>query len=197
MPDWLSTTIEWTAAVLGLMCVVLTIRRNIWCWPTGLAQVLLYIIVFFQAKLYSDLLLHAIYVGMQIYGWWAWLHGGKKGLPLQISRLSIAAATGWMLTAITGIAALGFAMHTWTDASLPYWDAATTVLSLIAQYLLARKVLENWVVWISVDVRCVGIYAIKGLFVTTALYSVFLILAITGLYAWLRTLKVQLAQEPA
>ena len=197
MPEWLSTSIEWTAAVFGFVCVVLTVRRSIWCWPTGLAQVLLYIIVFFQARLYSDLLLHVIYVGMQVYGWWAWLHGGKSGRPLQISRLSLPAAGAWALAASGGIGTLGFLMATWTDAALPYWDAATTILSLIAQYLLARKVLENWIIWITVDVLCVGIYTFKGLYVTTGLYSVFLILAATGLYAWIRATKAQLEPAPA
>jgi len=197
MPDWLSASIEWTAAGFGLLCVVLTIRRSIWCWPTGLVQVLLFIIVFFQARLYSDLLLHVVYVGMQIYGWWAWLHGGTEGRPLQVSRLPLAAAGRWAVMAVGGIAGLGYAMSTWTDAALPYWDAATTVLSLIAQYLLARKVLENWLVWISVDLLCVSIYTVKGLHVTAGLYAIFLILAITGLLAWLRTLRVRWAPARA
>lgn len=195
MPDWLSITIEWVAALFGVVCVVLTIRRSIWCWPTGLVQVVLYILVFFQARLYSDLLLHVVYVVMQVYGWWAWLHGGKEGRPLQVSRLSTSLCLAWSAVAAVGIVGLGLVMNTWTDASLPYWDAATTVLSLIAQYLLARKIVESWVVWICVDVLCVGIYTAKGLYVTTGLYSIFLVLAITGLCAWLRAMKVQLAPE--
>ena len=193
MPQWIHITIEWMAAVFGLLCVGLTIRRSIWCWPTGLMQVLLYVVVFFQARLYSDLLLHVVYIGMQIYGWWAWLYGGRAGGPLRISRLSLPATAAWGFVAISGTATLGFVMNTWTDATLPYWDAATTVLSLIAQYFLARKVFENWIVWICVDVLCVIIYSSKGLYVTTGLYMVFLLLAITGLYTWSRASKAQLA----
>jgi nicotinamide mononucleotide transporter len=197
MPAWLATGIEWTAAAFGLLCVALTVRRSIWCWPTGLVQVLLYIAVFYQARLYSDLLLHVVYVVLQLYGWWAWLHGGTRGGPLRIRRLSAAAGAGWACAAIVGIASLGFAMSRWTDAALPYWDAATTVLSLVAQVLLARKILENWLVWILVDVLCIGIYTVKGLHVTTALYSVFLLLATMGLMAWLRNLKTTRVPAPA
>lgn len=192
MPDWLLT-----AAAFGLLCVVLTIRRSIWCWPTGLVQVLLFIIIFFHARLYSDLLLHVVYVGMQIYGWWAWLRGGQERKPLAITRLSAPAGASWCLAAVVGIGGLGFTMNSWTNADLAYWDAATTVLSLIAQYLLARKILENWLVWIAVDVLCVGIYATKGLYVTTGLYAVFLVLAVMGLIAWQRTLKTRLVSVAA
>ncbi len=197
MMELLPTIVEWIAAAFGFLCVVLTIRRNIWCWPTGLVQVVLYILVFFHAKLYSDLLLHVVYVIMQFYGWWAWLHGGREGRPLSITRLSGQALLIWVAIAAVGIGALGSVMAGATDASLPYWDAATTVLSLIAQYLLARKVLENWAIWVVVDVLCVGIYLYKALYVTAGLYAVFLVLAVWGFVVWLRTLrqaaKVELA----
>ncbi|QQE10519.1 nicotinamide mononucleotide transporter [Planctomycetota bacterium] len=196
MSEWIAFGIEWTAALFGVLCVVLTIRRNVWCWPAGLVQVLLFIYIFYNAKLYSDLLLHVVYVVLQFYGWWAWLHGGGEGKPLEISRLSMVSAIGWVCAGLFGVFGLGYVMDTWTDASLAYWDAATTVLSLIATYLLARKVLENWVVWISVDVLCIGIYSYKGLHVTTGLYSIFLVLAITGLITWVRTLKKEVKQVP-
>ena len=196
MSEWIAFSVEWTAALFGVLCVVLIIRRSIWCWPVGLVQVLLFIYIFYDAKLYSDLLLHVVYVVLQFYGWWAWLHGGKEGMPLEIRQLPLTGVLLWAGVGFSGILGLGYMMNTWTDASLPYWDAATTVLSLIAQYLLARKILENWVVWISVDVLCIGIYSYKGLYVTTGLYSIFLVLAIAGLIAWVRTLKKEAREVP-
>ena len=180
--------IEIAATVFGLICVWLTIRQNIWCWPTGLVQVLLYIAVFFHARLYSDMGLHVIYVFLQIYGWHHWLRGGKEHSKLKVSRIAARPTILWAVVAVFGTAGLGFVMSTFTDADLPYWDAATTVLSLIAQWLMARKILESWLVWITVDVLCVGVYFVKGLYTTTGLYAVFLVLAVMGLIAWKKTL---------
>jgi nicotinamide mononucleotide transporter len=172
------TLIESAAVVLGLLCVWLTVRQNIWCWPTGLGQVVLYIFIFYRVKLYSDLILHVIYVVMQIYGWYHWLHGGRNRGTLSVSTLTYRARLVWP----------GYLMATFTDASVPYGDAFTTVASLIAQWLMARKRLESWLFWISVDVIAIGIYWYKGLQLTSGLYAVFLVLATVGLFAWRRSL---------
>jgi len=185
---------EIIASVFGLACVVLTIRQNIWCWPTGLVQVILYIWVFFHARLYSDMGLHVIYVILQIYGWYNWLHGGRNRTQLGVSRTSLQRFLLWLMAGLVWTVGLGFVMERFTNADLPYWDAATTVLSLIAQYLMANKILESWLFWITVDVMAVGIYAVKGLYPTTALYAVFLVLAILGCIAWRRSLRAQVAE---
>lgn len=179
--------IEVIAALFGFICVVLTLRQNIWCWPTGLVQVTLYIWVFYKARLYSDMGLHAVYVAMSVFGWWNWLHGGMDRGKLMVQRLTAAGTILWLGTAVAGTAGLGAAMSAWTDASLPYWDAATTVLSLIAQWLMAKKVLESWLYWITVDVLAVGIYAVKGLYPSSLLYAAFLVLASMGFLAWYRS----------
>ena len=184
------TTVEIIAVAFGLACVWLTIRQNIWCWPTGLVMVLLYIAIFYQARLYSDMLLQVVYVFLQIYGWHYWLHGGRDvhaGAAV-ISRLSAPAVTAWMFVAVVSIAALGFTMDRYTDADLAYWDATTTVLSLIAQWLLGRKVLESWALWIAVDVLSIGIYSVKELYLSAGLYAVFLVLATLGFIAWSRAM---------
>jgi nicotinamide mononucleotide transporter len=182
------TWIEAIAVVFGLICVWLTIRQNIWCWPTGLVQVALYIIIFYRVKLYSDLILHVIYVVMQIYGWYHWLHGGKNQGLLPVSILPSAARLVWPSVAIVGTVVWGYLMATFTDASVPYGDAFTTVASLIAQWLMARKRLESWFFWISVDVVAIGIYWYKGLILTSGLYAVFLVLATMGLFAWRKSM---------
>jgi nicotinamide mononucleotide transporter len=182
------TWIEATAVIFGLLCVGLTIRQNIWCWPTGLVQVALYIAIFYSVKLYSDLILHVIYVVLQIYGWYHWLHGGKNRSTLPVSSLTYRGWLAWPSVVVVGTFAWGYLMATYTDASVPYGDAFTTAASLVAQWLMARKRVESWLFWISVDVVAIGIYWYKGLYLTSGLYAAFLVLAIAGLLAWRKSL---------
>ncbi len=177
--------LELAATLIGLVSVVLTVRQNIWCWPTGLVMVTLYIFIFKEAKLYSDMGLQVVYIFMQLYGWHYWLKGKDQG-PADIKTLSTRERTAWGVASALGIAALGYGMTSFTDAALPYWDAATTVLSLVAQWLLGRKVLENWLVWIVVDMLAIGIYINRGLELTAGLYGVFVVLAASGLWTWMK-----------
>lgn len=185
--------IEVAATVMGVLSVGLTIRRSIWCWPTGLVMVCLYIVIFYDAKLYSDMLLQVVYIFMQVYGWHYWLRGGSEETT-PITTLTANARLGWLAVGIVGTAGLGFAMGNFTDAALPYWDASTTVLSLVAQWLLGRKILENWLVWIVVDVLAIGIYINRELMLTAGLYGLFLVMASSGWWAWRRAYR---DQQPA
>ena len=182
--------VELIAVACGLACVGLLIRRSVWSWPVGLVQVLLFVWIFWQAKLYSDTILHVIYVVLQVTGWVAWVRGNGRAddgeMPVRVlSPHGLLVASG---VALAGTAVLGFAMS-FTDAALPWADAFTTAASLTAQVLLVRKVLQNWLFWIAVDVVAVPVYVGRGLFPTAGLYGVFLILAITGYLAWLRTVS--------
>jgi nicotinamide mononucleotide transporter len=183
------TWIEAVAAVCGLLCVWLTIRQNILCWPTGLIQVLLYIGVFYHARLYSDLILHVIYVIMQVYGWYHWLHGGRERMELKVTTLPRPALAVWLLLGTVTTMAWGHSMATFTDAAAPYADAFIAVASLIAQWLMARKKLESWPFWIAVDLVGIAVYFYKELYITTGLYSVFLVLAVLGFFQWRRTIE--------
>lgn len=187
------TWIEIVATVFGFLCVVLTIRRNVWCWPTGLVQVLLFIIIFYHAKLYSDLILHVIYVGMQFYGWYCWTAGRDPARQesIVISSLTPRQLAMWSLITAVATALWGYTMSRWTDASLPYADAFTTVASLVAQYLLARKFLENWLFWIVVDVVAISVYYYKVLIPTSILYAAFLVLAVIGYVTWRVQVRAQ------
>lgn len=176
--------VEAIAVFFGVVCVWLTIRQNIWCWPTGLVQVVLFAYIFFGAKLYSDMILHVIYIVMQFYGWYYWLHGGKEGVKLSVTYQTSSQNFTWLMVVAFGTAAWGYTMASFTDAAIPYGDAFTTVASLVAQWLMARKVLESWVCWIAVDVVAIGIYFYKALYLTTGLYVVFLIMATMGYFAW-------------
>lgn len=183
------TWIEGIAAVCGLLCVWLTVRQNVLCWPTGLVQVALYIGVFYQARLYSDLILHVIYVVMQVYGWYHWLHGGRERTELKVTALSLPGLLAWLAVAAAATVPWGYSMATCTDAAAPYADAFIAVASLIAQWLMARKKLESWHFWIAVDLVAIVVYLYKELFITTGLYSVFLVLAVLGYFQWKRTLQ--------
>ncbi len=184
--------IEPIATVLGIVSVALLVRQNIWCWPTGIVMVTLYIFIFYDARLYSDMGLQVAYVFMQAYGWYHWVTGApEEDARLPVTRVTRSAALAWLGTICVGTGGLGYVVDTYTDADLAYWDAATTVMSLVAQFLQARKVLECWALWVAVDVLAVGIYAYKGLYVTTVLYTVFLGLATWGYLEWRRTLAEQ------
>ncbi|OZG74190.1 aminotransferase [Hahella sp. CCB-MM4] len=186
-----SSPIEIIASIAGFICVYLIIKRNIWCWPVGLLQVSLYIIVFYDAKLYSDVALHGIYVVMQIYGWWYWLQGQDQDHDIIVLPSTTTAILVWVVVAVLGSFGLGYVMSTYTDAALPYPDAYTTVASLVAQWLLSRRFLVNWVFWITVDVVAIGVYWQKGLYPTVLLYSAFLIMATTGFFVWMRRFQAQ------
>lgn len=180
--------VEIGGAIFGLLAVWLTVRQNVWCWPTGLVNVALYAFVFFEAKLYADVGLQVVYFVLCAIGWWRWLHPGASRVELPVTRIGLREALGLGALGALGILAMGTFLATRTDASLPYWDSTTVVMSLIAQWLVTRKVLENWHLWIVADVLMVGIYSYKHLYVTTGLYVIFTLMAIQGLREWKRSM---------
>jgi nicotinamide mononucleotide transporter len=185
--------IEVAATIFGLISVYLTIKENIWCWPTGIIMVVLYIFIFYEVKLYSDMGLQIFYVFIQFYGWYHWLYGGKKKDDLPVTKLKKKHIPIWIFVIIVATFAWGYLMNNYTDAALPYYDAFAVALSVVAQWFLTIKKLESWILWIIVDVISVGIYIVKGLNLTAILYVVFLILAINGLLEWQKSYRVQKA----
>lgn len=181
-----ASAIEWIATVCGFVCVYLIIRRSIWCFLFGFIQVSLYTLIFFDVKLYSDMLLHVIYMGFQIYGYMLWRNDMDSQNQVNISKGSPKSYAIALLVVITSAAGLGFVMATNTDASLPYYDAFTTCASLMAQWLMSHKRLFNWAVWIIVDIVAVWIYLQKGLYPTSVLYMCFLVMACYGQWQWYR-----------
>lgn len=186
---------ETIGTVFGLLSVWLTVRKSIWCWPTGLINVVLFFVMFYQAKLYSELITYSAFFVLGVYGWWEWLYGGEDRTELPVTRTPRRVALVLAAIGLAWAPLQGYCFHHYTDAALPYWDSTITVLSLLAQWMMARKYLENWMLWITVDVLGIGVYWYKGLHVTTALYLVFLGLATSGLVAWWRGLKAE--EEPA
>ncbi|HEX5475844.1 MAG TPA: nicotinamide riboside transporter PnuC [Vicinamibacterales bacterium] len=184
--------LEIIAVAFGLANIYLTVKQNVWCWPVGVVMVSVYIYIFFGARLYSDAMLNVFFLVMQFYGWYYWgkaTDHARSIVPVVGLRLR-----GVVLTVagiLAGTAVLGTAMHTYTDAALPYPDAFTTMLSVFAQFLMTKKIIENWTLWIVADVVYVGVYAIKSLYWTCGLYVVFLVLCVEGYREWRRDLGAQ------
>jgi nicotinamide mononucleotide transporter len=180
--------LETLAAITGAIAVWLSTRQNVLSWPIALVNVALYTVVFFQAKLYADMGLQVVYFALSLYGWHAWLRGGTEGGPLRVTRTSRPLLVRLILIGAFGGFALGTVLQRFTDASLPFLDSTLTSYSLVAQYMMTRKLLESWVAWIVVDVVYVGMFIYKDLTQTAALYAVFLVLAFMGHFRWKRAL---------
>ncbi len=181
-----SNPVEFAAVAFGVANISLLVRRSVWNFSFGIAMALLYAAIFFNAKLYGNSALQAFFISMQIYGWWYWLRWRDSEGRVIVERLGARAAAIYGAAAVAGVAAVGTAMSHYTDASYPYWDVSIAVLSVIAQILLARRRLENWLVWILVDILAIGLFWTQGLRPTAALYAIFLALAAAGFFTWSR-----------
>lgn len=185
--------LEWLATLLGIACVWLAARRRIWTFPTGIASVTLLGIVVFEARLYSDALLQAFFVAANLYGWREWLLAKSAAGEVNVTVLS--GRSRAMVAAAIVVATLGWggAMRAFTDASFPWWDAAIAAASVAAQILMAQRRLENWHLWIAVDLASIPLYLAKGLYLFAGLYLIYLVLAIIGLAQWRRALRAERA----
>lgn len=182
-------TIEIISALLGVANVVLIVRRSIWNYPFGLAMVALYGLVFFRSGLYSDASLQVFFFVVQIYGWWVWYGARDADGLVCVERLSNAARAAWC-AAITAVTlGEGWYLANYTSDSAPWMDANTTAMSVAAQYLLSVRRIENWVLWIVTDFVQIALYAWKGLYPTTVLYVLFLLLSVVGFWEWSKQLR--------
>jgi len=179
---------EIIAAILGVANIVLLVRRSIWNYPFGMASVAFYVVVFRDSLLYSDAALQVFFFVMQIYGWWNWYHARDGEGHARVERLSNNARLGWIAAIAAITVAEGWYLKNYTHDVAPWMDANTTAISVIAQYLLSVRKIENWVLWIVTDVVQIGLYGWKGLYPTTALYMLYLVLSIVGLVEWRRRL---------
>jgi len=183
--------LEIFAAAVGAWSVWLSVRQNVLSWPTAIVNVVLYTIVFYEAKLYADMGLQVVYAVLSVYGWYQWLYGGEGHTTLHVSRTTRSLSVRLALIAATSAVLLGSLLHRSTDAALPFMDSALTSASLVAQWMMTRKLLENWAVWIAVDILYVGMFIYKGLYVTAVLYAVFLGLAVKGWIDWRNSIRAE------
>ena len=203
MPDFLfaqafvlwgspTTWLEIAAVVIALAMVGCNIHEIHWGWPLAIISSLMYFALFWRSRLYGDASLQLFFVVIALWGWVQWLRGRQpsSGEPLRVQRLS-ARGRAWtigvtlLLWPLTGLFLLRF-----TDTDVPWWDAFPTAASVVGQVLLGRKYIENWLMWIVVNIVSIGLFAWKGLWLTLALYAVFIVLSVIGWRAWA-------AQKPA
>jgi nicotinamide mononucleotide transporter len=193
--------LELVAASIGLVAVWLMVREHVWSWPIGAVMVALYIVIFYRARLYADAGLQVIYLGLQFYGWYQWLHGGARHDALTVSRATPRTLAAVIAIGAAGTVLLGTVLARYTDQALPYWDSAIAAFSLVTQWMVARKLLENWIFWFVIDVVAVGVYFNRGLYPTAGLYAVYLGLAVAGWRAWRASYHAQFpapaAPQPA
>lgn len=167
----------------GVVSVWLYVRQRVWAWPVGIANSSLWLVLFWDSRLYLDAGLQVVYVAIGLWGWFWWLHGGPERDELPVSRTRTTETTVLGCVAVAGIATLWWAMTRQGDA-MPFWDSVTTVISLVAQYMLTRKLLGNWWCWMAVDVIYVGVYTVQGLYLTAALQPLFFAMCVVGLRSW-------------
>jgi len=185
-----STTLEVVARATGLICVYLAGRENIWNYPFGFVNAGLFAYIFYNVQLYADALLQVIFFVLMAFGWIIWLtkRGNAKVRPTRnMHRKEL--RYGFLFAIVLSFA-WGFYLHSYTNASVPYLDAIVATLSILAQYFLSKKVLQNWFIWIIVDVMSIGLYLYKGLPVIAFTYAVFLIICIASYFQWARQMNV-------
>jgi nicotinamide mononucleotide transporter len=187
--------LEVLGAITGLIYLYFSINQLIWLWPLGIITSFLYIFVFFQAKFYADMSLQFYYLIVSFYGWYHWIKGRKVNVDDGIEKLPVIRAkvkTIALLILITFILSFvaGYFLDNNTDSPIPYWDAFTTSGSIVATWMLARKMIENWIFWVVIDFVALGTYLYKGLFATAVLFLVYTFMAVIGFYKWKKSLKV-------
>ena len=185
--------LEMLAVLLGLINIVLIVRRSVWNYPFGLAMVALYAWIFAQpdVRLYSDVALQVFFFVVQLYGWWNWSKSEAESGEVEVLLLAAKDRIAWIAAITVATLGWGALMYRYTSASLPWWDAFIAMTSVSAQLLMARRYLENWVLWIAVDAVAIGVYAAKGLMPTAILYTIFLLVSIVGLLSWRKALLAE------
>ena len=194
--------LELVASLFGAVSVWLSARQHIWSWPTAIVNVLLSAVVYYRTRLYSDAGLQIVYFVLSVYGWYEWLYGGADRTELPVSRTPRRRVP--LLVVLGALAALALGLFTTTQTDVlqhnprwvPWVDATLTATSLVAQWMMTRKLVENWALWIAVDVVYVPMLAYKGLYAFAVLYAVFLGLAVRGHLDWWRDLRASTTVVP-
>lgn len=195
LSNWLSGHwVEIFAALISIVYVILSVRQIRWLWLFGFLSALLYSWIYFDAGFYAGMGLQGYYMFISVYGWILWSKGLGNGRPeasLKVTRLTL--RTGWTLLLVWGalLLAIALILKYLTDSTIPFWDALTTSGGIIATWMLARKILENWVVWIFIDSVSILLYIWKGLYPTTLLFTVYVVMAVIGYREWKKSMAGQ------
>jgi nicotinamide mononucleotide transporter len=184
---------EWAAVMLALGYLLLAVRQNAWCWACAIASSAIFLVLFVQAGLVMQVALQVFYIGMGVYGWFAWRRGGETGATLPVSRWSVRRHALAIAVLCAATLVNGWLIARKQGGLVPYVDAFVAWVSVLATWLVARKVLENWLYWIVVDSVAVLLYWSQGLHATAVLFVVYVLIAVRGFFAW----RADLARQPA
>jgi len=189
--------IEIFGVVTGIIYVILEVKQNRLLWPLGLLTSAIFVYIFFNGKFYADMGLQVYYVLISIYGWYYWSRGGERSgsgeLPVvrgnrkQLFILSLIFAVSWI--------GIYFLLNSLTDSTVPLGDSFTTALAIVATWMLARKIIEHWFLWIVANLISIALYIYKGLYPTVILYVVYTAMAVYGYLEWKKSIKTELADE--
>lgn len=179
-----TTWIEAFAVIFSIAYVILAAYQNNWCWLAAIISVSLYIYICFTAKLYSETGLQLFYLVMAFYGWWQWTRKSKENKIAEIIILDLKKNLQILILGIGITLPFFFITKNYTDAALPFSDALVTAFSLIATFMVTKKILENWIYWIAIDSLAVFIYLNRGLQLTAILYFIYVIIAVVGFINW-------------
>ena len=181
------TWLEVVAFALSIAMVVLNIRVDPLAWPLAIVSSLLYFLLFWNSRLYGDASLQVFFAAVAAWGWWQWLRGtDESGQALQVRHLGVQGRIGVLVAIAIAWPATALFLRRFTDTDVPWWDAFPTAASVVGQWLLGRKYVENWPVWIAVNVVAIGLFAYKGLWLTVVLYALFVLMSLYGWRAWQR-----------
>lgn len=186
-----TTALEWVAVLTGFACVWLAARESLLNFPVAIVSCLLYVVIYHRTGLYSDRNLQGVFIALNVYGGYEWLYGGRNQTPLAVTRTSL---LEWVLSAVFVLAytlGYGYYLRHHSDSNFPHLDSFTTAVSIAAQFLMMRKRLENWWLWILVDIIYVPILWFKHLYPTSVLYALYLGLATYGYWEWARDMRKQ------
>jgi nicotinamide mononucleotide transporter len=185
---WWSSPVTWleiVAFVLAVGTVVMNIRVDPLGWPLAIASSLLYVGLFWNSRLYGDGALQIFFAVVALWGWWQWLRGTQAdGRPLEVRELGPRGRVVALVLLVLAWPATGLFLQRYTDTDVPWWDAFPTAASVLGQWLLGRKYVENWPTWLVVNIVSVGLFAYKGLWLTVVLYAVFIAMSVAGWRAW-------------
>lgn len=202
MSDWISSHyIEVFGAVTGIIYVILEIRQNIWLWPVGIVTSAVYIWIFFANKFYADMSLQGYYLVISVMGWYWWRRGtglkkeGEKGRvgerekkELNVTRVNFRTGVILAIVFVFLYLVMFFGLSRLTDSPVPEWDSFITSLSIVATWMLARKIYEHWLLWIVVNSVSAVLFIWRGLYPTVILYLVYCIMSFVGFVEWKKTI---------
>jgi len=177
-------TFELVAAAFGIVSVFLSTRQNVWSWPTSLVNVSMYGVYFFDQKLYALMALQGFFAAIAFYGWYEWLFGGKNKTELRVSRIPPRLASALVVIGLVSMAGIYYLLSRFTQDPSPKMDALFFAISLIAQWMMARKYVECWLIWVAVNCISVPFFLLRQEYPTMIQYAVFLVLAVMGWRQW-------------